>query len=81
LGFRAGAVTRAIGQWRYAVDQETECRRKAASEELSRFVRLYARKAYPQRDPNDRSYDRQIEAEIQRMDPIALDALLREGDE
>jgi hypothetical protein len=56
-------------------------KRLLKAEELSRFVRLYGRKAYPQRDPNDRSYDHQLEAEIKRMDPTALDALLREGDD
>ena len=56
-------------------------KRHLKSEELSVFVRRYARKAYPQRDPNDRRYDRQIEAKIRQMNPEELDALLRDGEQ
>jgi hypothetical protein len=56
-------------------------KRQLKSEALSEFVRQYARKAYPQLDPNDRRYDRQIAAKIRRMNPEELDALLRDGEQ
>lgn len=61
--------------------QEIEGRAKAAfkAEELAKFARLYARKAYPQRDPNDRHFDLELQAKIRRMKPEELDALLRDG--
>ena len=49
------------------------------SEELSRFVRQYARKAQKGHEPNDRQYDRKLEERIKKMTPEALDALLRLG--
>ncbi len=48
---------------------------------VSKFVQQYARKAYPNHDPNDRTYDRNLEQKIRRMKPEVLDALLRQGDE
>ena len=48
--------------------------------ELARFVQQYARKARAGLDPNDRSYDRDVEARIKRMAPEELDRLLREDE-
>ena len=45
------------------------------------FVQKYARKAHAGHDPNDRSYDRRVEAKIKRMHPEELDALLQGEDE
>ena len=54
--------------------------RKAA--ELQLFVQRYARKARPGGlDPNDRSYDHEVEGAVRRMKPGQLDALLREGED
>ena len=48
--------------------------------EVARFVQQYARKARSGLDPNDRGYDRGIEAHIKRMRPEELDRLLREDE-
>ena len=45
------------------------------------FVQQYARKAYPNWDPNDRRYDRDIEKVVKRMSPEELDRLLRDDEE
>ena len=45
---------------------------------LSLFVQKYARKRYPGHDPNDRTYDREIEKRIRHMTPEQIDRLLRE---
>ncbi len=55
-------------------------KRQRMAGELGKFVQQYARKAYPTHDPNDRTYDREIEQKIRRMKPEVLDALLRDGD-
>ncbi|HMN71205.1 MAG TPA: hypothetical protein PKA55_04985 [Rhodoblastus sp.] len=48
---------------------------------IARFIRLYARKAYRGRDPNDRSYDREVEKQVKSMKPQDLDRILREGED
>ncbi|WP_306227157.1 hypothetical protein [Bosea beijingensis] len=48
--------------------------------DIQKFVQQYARKAHPGWDPNDRGYDRRLEAKIRRMDPEKLDALLRDAE-
>lgn len=48
--------------------------------DLAKFVQQYARKAYPNWDPNDRRYDRDVENQVKRMGPEELDRLLREDD-
>lgn len=51
------------------------------SGKIAEFLRCYRRKSgNGGRDPNDRDYDRELEARIKRMSPLALDALMR-GDE
>jgi len=47
--------------------------------QIGAFIRQYARKHYPNIDPNDRTYDREIEARVRRMDPQELDELLNGG--
>ena len=51
-----------------------------AAGELHAFVRQYVRKAYPQHDPNDRSYSRDTEKRIERMKPADLDRLLHDDE-
>ena len=45
---------------------------------LAVFVKKYARKHYPGHDPNDRSYDREIEKLVRKMKPEELSRLLNE---
>ncbi|CDX55518.1 hypothetical protein MPL3365_200109 [Mesorhizobium plurifarium] len=42
------------------------------------FAKQYGRKAQRNTEPNDRRYDREIEAEIKRMRPDTLDTLIRD---
>lgn len=51
-------------------------RKKKLRAEIGPFLRQYARKAYPGRDPNDRPYDRRLEERISRMKPEELDELM-----
>ena len=51
------------------------------SDFLNVFIKRYARKKQPGHDPNDRQYDRRVEAKVKRMKPETLDRLLRNGDE
>lgn len=44
------------------------------------FLRSYERKARPGLDPNDRSYDRNVEEIVKRMDPVELDRLMHGDD-
>ena len=44
--------------------------------QIGAFIRQYARKHYPNIDPNDRRYDREIEARVRRMSAEELDALM-----
>jgi hypothetical protein len=53
--------------------------RKAAALQL--FAKQYARKAQKGVEPNDRRYDREIEAGLCRMSPEELDSLLRDGED
>jgi hypothetical protein len=55
-------------------------RRELLADEVATFIKKYQRKHYPNTDPNDRTYDREIEAKIKRMSPEELDELLH-GDE
>jgi hypothetical protein len=48
---------------------------------LRLFLKQYARKAQSGWDPNDRSYDRRIEARIKRMQPTEFDRLVRDEDD
>jgi hypothetical protein len=53
--------------------------RKAAAVQL--FVKEYARPAHPNFDPNDRSYDREVEKMIRHMKATDLYELLRDGED
>jgi hypothetical protein len=53
--------------------------RRAA--EVMKFLIQYRRKAHKGWDPNDRSYDREIEHKVKRMNPILLDRLIREDED
>jgi hypothetical protein len=55
-------------------------KRARVAGELTTFVQQYARKAYPNWDPNDRRYDRDVEKRVKRMRPEELDQLLRDDD-
>jgi hypothetical protein len=48
--------------------------------EIAGFVREYARKAPRHGEPNDRGYDRKMEDQVKRMNPLDLSALMH-GDE
>ncbi len=54
--------------------------RAREAEEVARFVREVGRKGRRGLDPNDRPYDRGVEARVRRMAPEELDRLLREED-
>jgi hypothetical protein len=61
----------------------SERRKKKLAGDLAAFLRSYRRKAPRGGEPNDRGYDRELEAKLKRMSPAELDALLRdevEGD-
>jgi hypothetical protein len=55
-----------------------ERRKKKLAGELAAFLRSYGRKAPRGGEPNDRGYDRELEARVKRMRPEELDALLRD---
>jgi hypothetical protein len=49
--------------------------------QLATIVRQYARKAQRGVEPNDRRYDRSVEAAMNRMSADELDRLLREDED
>jgi len=70
------------------VEERPAKRRLAAAEkralktaQVQRFIQQYGRGANPGFDPNDRSYDRELEQKIKRMAPDELDRLLREDED
>ena len=56
-------------------------RKKKLQAEIGAFLKQYARKAHAGHDPNDRPYDRRIEAMVKRMKPEELDELMHGPDE
>jgi len=52
---------------------------RAAS--VARFVQQYARKSQKGVEPNDRRYDRDLEATIRKLPPEELDRLIREDED
>lgn len=56
---------------------EGKGKRKWLHENIDGFMRLYQRKAQRGVEPNDRRYDRKVENEIKRMDPVKLDQLIK----
>ena len=55
-------------------------RKQRRAAEVPTFMKRYMRKRPLRGEPNDRKYDRKVEELVKRMEPVALDALLR-GDE
>jgi hypothetical protein len=56
-------------------------KRALKAAEIRKFVQQYGRGTRPGYDPNDRSYDREIEQVVSRMSPEELDRLMREDEE
>ncbi len=55
-----------------------ERRKKKLAGDLAAFIRSYRRKAPRGGEPNDRGYDRELEAKLKRMSPEELDSLMRD---
>ncbi len=53
-------------------------KRALKAAQIQHFAKQYARKAQRNKEPNDRSYDRELEVEIKRMRPDVLDILIRD---
>lgn len=52
-------------------------RSKRLIADIGPFMGQYGRKKRPGKgEPNDRTYDRNLEETVKRMDPVELDALL-----
>lgn len=45
------------------------------------FIQQYARKKQKRQEPNDRTYDRDVERRIKKLKPMEFDELLYESDE
>jgi hypothetical protein len=56
-------------------------KRSKTAAKLQLFVKQYARKRQRGVEPNDRTYDREVERLVQTMSPVELDALLRDGED
>ena len=56
-------------------------RGKKLRQDLAQFLKQYARKAPKKGEPNDRRYDRKIEAIVKRLRPEDLDMLLGKDEE
>lgn len=56
-------------------------RKKRLEGEIGAFIQQYRRKAHPTMDPNDRRYDREIEAIVMRMNAEELDELMNGTDD
>ena len=56
-------------------------KRALRAAEIRRFVQQYGRGASPGYDPDDRSYDREVEQEVRRMSAEELDRLMRDDEE
>jgi len=54
---------------------------KQLEAEIGTFIKQYKRKAHAGYDPNDRSYDREIEKKIKSMSPEELDEIMRGDDD
>ena len=50
--------------------------KKFIAKEMGTFLRQYGRKAQKGRDPNDRSYDTNIEWMLKRLKPEEVDLLI-----
>lgn len=56
-------------------------KRALKSAEMQTFVQKYARKAQKSGEPNDRTYDRELERAITQMKPEELDKLLHDDED
>ena len=58
-------------------------RRRRVATEIGTFLREYGRSSRKRNgyDPNDRSYDRKMEALVKKLPPEELDRLMREEDD
>lgn len=56
-------------------------RKKRLAQEIGSFVQQYRRPTNPNIDPNDRRYDRQVEARVRRLGAEEFQALLESGAE
>jgi type II secretory pathway component HofQ len=56
-------------------------KRALKSAKLQLFVQSYGRRAQKGVEPNDRSYEREVEKAVKRMRPDELDRLLREDED
>jgi hypothetical protein len=52
-------------------------RKRKLAVDLAAFMQQYRRKSDANHDPNDRNYDRELEAKIKRMPAEELDRLLK----
>jgi hypothetical protein len=73
----AGSGHQWIMRKRFNADQK----RARRSADVRQFMAQYGRRAHKGHDPNDRSYDREIERSVRGMDPIELDRLMREDED
>jgi hypothetical protein len=55
--------------------------RKSLASRIGEFLRLYGRRAQRGEEPNDRRYDRKIEAQLKRMKPTEVASLINDEDE
>jgi hypothetical protein len=56
-------------------------KRALRAADIRLFVQQYGRRVAPGCDPNDRSYDREIEQIVRRVSPEELDRLMRDDEE
>jgi hypothetical protein len=61
--------------------RNTDDRRAAKAAAVQLFAQQYGRKAQKGVEPNDRRFDEKVEKSVKRMNPEALDELLRDGEE
>jgi hypothetical protein len=55
--------------------------KKKLASRIDEFIRLYGRRAQRGEEPNDRRYDRKIEAQLSRMKPTEVSALISGSDD
>ncbi|MBL8578827.1 MAG: hypothetical protein JNK47_16515 [Mesorhizobium sp.] len=56
-------------------------KRSLRAAEIVTFLSQYGRKAQKYTEPNDRRYSSEVEREVKRLPPQALDDLMREDEE
>ncbi|ATQ44901.1 hypothetical protein CSW64_06455 [Caulobacter mirabilis] len=58
----------------------SEERRSRAVAQVADFIRKYGRRKQKRGEPNDRVYDRDMEASLKRLSPQDLDALMHDDE-